>query len=64
MTPWHTVRWFASPWNYLDEVRQGLQVPTRVKFRDACLRDGEWEARVESAPAEMLRPRSSPAPPA
>ena len=34
-TPWHTDRWFTSPWNYLDEVMQGSQFPKRVKFHDA-----------------------------
>ena len=23
LTPWHTDKWFVSPWNYLDEVMQG-----------------------------------------
>ncbi len=54
-TPWHTDRWFVSPWNYLDEVTQGMQFPKRVKFHDVCLRDGEQQAGVEFTPAEKVR---------
>src|SRR3972149_5429724 len=43
LTPWHTDKWFVSPWNYLDEVMQGTQFPKRVKFHDVCLRDGEQQ---------------------
>ena len=55
MTPWHTDRWFVSPWNFLDEVMQGTQFPKRVKFHDVCLRDGEQQAGVEFTPAEKVR---------
>jgi isopropylmalate/homocitrate/citramalate synthase len=54
-TPWHTDRWFVSPWNYLDEVMQGTQLPARVRFHDVCLRDGEQQAGVEFTPAEKVR---------
>ncbi len=55
LTPWHTDKWFVSPWNYLDEVMQGTQFPKRVKFHDVCLRDGEQQAGVEFTPAEKVR---------
>ncbi len=55
MTPWHTGRWFVSPWNYDTEVMQETQFPKRVKFHDVCLRDGEQQAGVEFTPAEKVR---------
>jgi isopropylmalate/homocitrate/citramalate synthase len=55
MTPWHTDKWFVSPWNYLDEVMHGTEFPKRVKFHDVSLRDGEQQAGVEFTPAEKVR---------
>ena len=55
LTPWHTDKWFVSPWNYLPEVMEGAQFPKRVKFHDVCLRDGEQQAGVEFTPAEKVR---------
>ncbi len=54
-TPWHTDKWFVSPWNYLDEVVQGFQLPKRIKFHDVCLRDGEQQAGIEMKPDEKVR---------
>ena len=46
-TPWQNEgRWFTSPWNYLDEARQGLDLPDRVVFHDITLRDGEQQAGI------------------
>ncbi len=53
--PWHSDKWFVSPWNYLDEVMRGAVMPKRVKFHDVCLRDGEQQAGVEFTPAEKVR---------
>jgi isopropylmalate/homocitrate/citramalate synthase len=39
-------RWFTSPWNYLDEAREGLKLPERVYFHDITLRDGEQQAGI------------------
>jgi len=55
LTPWHTDRWFVSPWNYDTEVMQETRFPKRVKFHDVCLRDGEQQAGVEFTPAEKVR---------
>lgn len=46
-TPWEIDgRWFTSPWNFLDEARDGLNFPDRVVFHDITLRDGEQQAGV------------------
>ena len=46
-TPWAVGgRWFTSPWNWLDESRNGLRFPERVRFHDVTLRDGEQQAGI------------------
>jgi isopropylmalate/homocitrate/citramalate synthase len=54
-TPWHTDRWFVSPWNYLSETTRDFAFPTRVKIHDVCLRDGEQQAGIEFTPREKVR---------
>jgi isopropylmalate/homocitrate/citramalate synthase len=39
-------RWFVSPWNFDSEARATLDPPTRVRFHDTTLRDGEQQAGV------------------
>ena len=34
-------RWWVSPYNFVDEVRAGFELPKRVEIHDATLRDGE-----------------------
>jgi isopropylmalate/homocitrate/citramalate synthase len=46
-TPWQEDgRWFTSPWNFLPDARAGLAFPSRVRFHDVTLRDGEQQAGV------------------
>jgi len=33
--------WWVSPYNFVDEVRGGLELPEKVEIHDATLRDGE-----------------------
>jgi len=44
--PWKTDRWFTSPWNYLPEVREGLNFPEKVRLHDVTLRDGEQQTGI------------------
>jgi isopropylmalate/homocitrate/citramalate synthase len=34
-------KWWVSPYNFVDEVRAGFNLPERVEIHDATLRDGE-----------------------
>jgi isopropylmalate/homocitrate/citramalate synthase len=46
-TPWEVEgRWFTSPWNFLEEAREGFAFPDKVIFHDITLRDGEQQAGV------------------
>ena len=43
-------QWWVSPYNYIPEVRDQLNLPPRVQIHDATLRDGEHRqtARVKA----------------
>ena len=43
---WKNENWFASQYNFLDEVRRGMQIPEKVFIHDITLRDGEQQANI------------------
>lgn len=43
-TPWKTEKWFTSPWNFADEVKDTFHFADKVKLHDVSLRDGEQQA--------------------
>jgi isopropylmalate/homocitrate/citramalate synthase len=54
-TPWHTDRWFTSPWNFLPEVTADFSPPKAVRIHDVTLRDGEQQAGVVLRAEEKIR---------
>jgi isopropylmalate/homocitrate/citramalate synthase len=53
--PWHTDRWFTSPWNFLPEIREELSLPASLEIHDVTLRDGEQQAGVVFTKDDKLR---------
>ena len=53
--PWRTDRWFTSPWNFVDEVREQLHLPDAVQVHDVTLRDGEQQAGVVLTSDDKVR---------
>ena len=54
-TPWVTDNWWTSPFNFIPEVRQQLNLPDRVTFHDVTLRDGEQTPDVVFQKDEKVR---------
>jgi isopropylmalate/homocitrate/citramalate synthase len=52
---WHTTDWFTSPWNFMPEVRDALDLPDTVQVHDVTLRDGEQQAGVVFTKDDKLR---------
>lgn len=43
-TPWVTDKWYTSPWNFADEVREQINFARNIEFHDVSLRDGEQQS--------------------
>lgn len=54
-TPWHTDRWFLSPFNFEPEVTKGFKFPPQIEFHDVTLRDGEQQAALVFDVDDKLR---------
>ena len=54
-TPWHTSKWFVSPWNYLPEITASFNFPEKIEIHDLTLRDGEQQAGILFRKDEKVR---------
>jgi len=48
-------KWWVSPYNFVPEVRQGLELPPKVQIHDAALRDGEQTPGVVFSIDDKIR---------
>jgi len=53
--PWKTDKWFTSPWNFADPVREQLHFPKKIEFHDITLRDGEQQTGVIFTKDDKIR---------
>src|SRR6201997_4023147 len=53
--PWKTDKWFVSPWNFADPVREQLHFPKQIKIHDITLRDGEQQTGVIFTKDDKIR---------
>lgn len=54
-SPWKNEGWWTSPFNFRPEVREGLDLPERVRFHDVTLRDGEQTPGVVFRKEDKVR---------
>jgi hypothetical protein len=52
---WLTDKWWLSPYNWVDEVRQQFALPERVSIHDVTLREAMQSPRVCLRPEEKIR---------
>jgi isopropylmalate/homocitrate/citramalate synthase len=48
-------QWWVSPYNFIEEVRTGFDLPKRIEIHDATLRDGEQTPGVVFRKADKVR---------
>lgn len=53
--PWKNEGWWTSPFNFLPEVRERLDLPQKVRFHDVTLRDGEQTPGVVFRKEDKVR---------
>lgn len=55
-TPWHTDRWFTSPWNHdADVAKTWSAMPDEIFIHDVTLRDGEQQAGIMYTTDDKVR---------
>ena len=52
--PYYNESKWVSPWNWLPEVREQMNLPEKVLIHDNTLRDGEQTARIAFSPEEKI----------
>ncbi len=53
--PWKTDKWFVSPWNFADEVRESFRFADEIKIHDITLRDGEQQTGIVFTKDDKVR---------
>jgi isopropylmalate/homocitrate/citramalate synthase len=53
--PWKTDKWFVSPWNFNDAVREEFHFPKTIQIHDITLRDGEQQTGVIFTKDDKIR---------